>query len=140
MLALMPMSLMERPLEEPKADAKASKNKVNSSTQPMCIVAPGQIHALFSTLVFSEEKRPMAIVVIKLLNQEVLRKPETNVALERMMMLFQLETVIPPNGPKDLLSIRSLILLSMNMFGSEILLEPGGSLPKMAKKILSASA
>ena len=140
MLALMNMSPMERPLEKPIANAEASKNKVNSSTQPVCIVAPGRIPALFSTPVFSEETSQMTIVVFKLLNQVISRMPETNVALERVTMLCQWETVTVPNGQKDQLSIPSLILLSMSIFGLEISQEPGGPLLKMATKVLSESA
>jgi hypothetical protein len=106
----------------------------------MCIVAPGQIPALFSTPVFSEEMTQMTIAVFKLLNQVISRMPETNAALERMTMQRQLETVIAPNGQKDQLSMLSLILLSMSIFGLEITQGPGGPLPKMATKILAESA
>jgi hypothetical protein len=121
-------------------NAEGSKNRVNSSTQLLCIVAPGQIPELSSTLVFSEETSPLTTVVFKSLNQVASKRPETNAVLERMTMLFQWETVTAQNGQKVQLLIPSLILLSMSIFGSEIFPEPGGSLPRMAKKISNGSA
>jgi len=140
MLALTSSSPMGQPLAKPMVNAEGSKNKVNSSTQLLCIVALGRIPELSSTLVFSEETSLLTTVVFKSLNQVASKRPETNAVLERMTMLFQWEIVIAPNGQKVQHSILSLILLSMSIFGSEIFPELGGSLPRMAKKISNGSA
>lgn len=131
---------MGQPLAKPMVNAEGSKNKVNSSTQLLCIVAPGLIPELSSTLVFLEEAIPLITVVLQLINQSASKMAETNAVLERMTMLFQWEIVIAPNGQKVQHSILSLILLSMSIFGSEIFPELGGSLPRMAKKISNGSA